>query len=147
MIAAREQFPKLTPEESFVWEEQQLEKHEYIDGKIYALGSRYRHQKDHKKNHSLIAVGLTNLLFNHLRGSNCKTGNSDLRIKVIDSHQYVYPDVVVTCDERDKDNTQFVSYPCLIIEVLLKTTEAYDRDGKFRLYQKNPVLQDYLLAS
>ena len=25
--------------------------------------------------------------------------------------------------------------------------EAYDRGGKFRLYRKNPVLQDYLLIS
>ncbi|MEO1352144.1 MAG: Uma2 family endonuclease, partial [Cyanobacteria bacterium J06635_15] len=38
MIAARESLPQLTPEEYFVWEEQQLEKYEYIDGQIYAMG-------------------------------------------------------------------------------------------------------------
>jgi hypothetical protein len=31
MIAAREQERHFTPEEYFVWEEQQLEKHELID--------------------------------------------------------------------------------------------------------------------
>ncbi|MEL7521414.1 MAG: Uma2 family endonuclease, partial [Cyanobacteria bacterium J06553_1] len=57
------------------------------------------------------------------------------------------PDVSVTCDERDKTTTQYITYPCLIVEVLSDSTEAYDRGGKFRLYQNNPVLQDYLLVS
>jgi hypothetical protein len=30
MIAVKENFPKLTPEEYFAWEEKQLEKHELI---------------------------------------------------------------------------------------------------------------------
>jgi Uma2 family endonuclease len=96
---------------------------------------------------SLIAAGLISLCFSHLQDSHCETGTSDLKIKVAGSHKYTYPDVVVTCDERDKGSTQFVTYPCLIIEVLSKSTEAYDRGGKFRLYQQNPVLQDYLLVS
>ena len=140
MIAAQESFPKLTPEEYFAWEEQQLEKHEYFEGEIFAMSGG-------SKNHSLIAAMLISLCVNHLKGSDCETGTSDLRIKTVGSHKYVYPDAVVTCDERDKGNTQFISYPCLIIEVLSKSTEAYDRGGKFRLYQKNPVLQDYLLVS
>jgi Uma2 family endonuclease len=37
MIAARESFPTFTPEEYFVWEEQQLHRHEYIDGEVYAM--------------------------------------------------------------------------------------------------------------
>ncbi len=140
MIAAKEHFPKLTPEEYFVWEEQQLEKHEYIDGEIYAMGGG-------SKNHSLIAVRLSSLFFNHLDGNTCETGNSDLRLKIPGSHKYTYPDISVTCDERDKNTVNFVTYPCLIVEVLSKSTEAYDRGGKFRLYSQNPVLQDYLLVS
>lgn len=140
MIAAKENFPQLTPEEYFAWEEQQLEKHEYFEGEVFAMSGG-------SKNHSLIAAGLTSLCFSHLRGSHCQTGTADLRIKVVGSHKYIYPDVVVTCDERDKESTQFITYPCLIVEVLSKSTEAYDRGGKFRLYQKNPVLQDYLLVS
>lgn len=140
MITAKENSPQLTPEEYFSWEEQQLEKHEYFDGEVYAMSGG-------SKNHSLIAVGLSSLFFNHLRGGICETGSSDLKIKMVDTHKYTYPDVVVTCDERDKESTQFVTYPCLIVEVLSKSTEAYDRGGKFRLYQNNPVLQDYLLVS
>jgi Uma2 family endonuclease len=140
MVVAKEQFPKLTPEEYFQWEEQQLEKHEYFDGEIFAMGGG-------SKNHSLVAVRLSSLFFNHLDGSSCETSNSDLRVKIPDSQKYTYPDVAVTCDERDKITTQFITYPCLIVEVLSKSTEAYDRGGKFWLYQQNPVLQDYLLVS
>ncbi len=31
--------------------------------------------------------------------------------------------------------------------MLSGSTEAYDRSGKFRLYRRNPALQDYLLVS
>ncbi|MFP4299623.1 MAG: Uma2 family endonuclease, partial [Spirulinaceae cyanobacterium] len=140
MTVAKDKSPRLTPQEYFLWEEQQREKYEYIDGEVYAMGGGSR-------NHSLIAVRLTTLLFNHLEGSTCETGNSDLRVKIVNTNNYTYPDVSVTCDERDKTATQYITYPCLIIEVLSNSTEAYDRGAKFRLYQKNPVLQDYLLVS
>ncbi len=37
MIASKENFPTMTPEEYFVWEETQLEKHELIDSQVYAM--------------------------------------------------------------------------------------------------------------
>ena len=46
-----------------------------------------------------------------------------------------------------KTTTQYITYPCLIVEVLSPSTEGYDRGGKFRMYRNNPVLQDYLLVS
>ncbi len=140
MVTATDDYPQLTPEEYFAWEEQQVEKYEYIDGRVYAIGGG-------SKNHSLIAVRLTTLLANHLEGGGCETGNSDLRINIAGTNDYTYPDVSVTCDERDRTATQFITYPCLIVEVLSKGTEAYDRGGKFRLYRNNPVLQDYLLVN
>lgn len=140
MVTATDDYPQLTPEEYFAWEEQQVEKYEYIDGRVYAIGGG-------SKNHSLIAVRLTTLLANHLEGGGCETGNSDLRINIAGTNDYTYPDVSVTCDERDRTTTQFITYPCLIVEVLSKGTEAYDRGGKFRLYRNNPVLQDYLLVN
>ena len=98
-------------------------------------------------NHSRIAVRLTTLFSNHLENSSCETGNSDLRINIAETSNYTYPDASVTCDDRDKTTTQYVTYPCLIVEVLSPSTEAYDRGGKFRMYRNNPVLQDYLLVS
>lgn len=140
MIAAKENFSQLTPAEYFVWEEQQLEKHEYINGEVYAMSGG-------SKNHSLISVRFITLFSNHLETSGCETGNSDLRVNIAGTNNYTYPDVSVTCDDRDKTTTQYITYPCLIVEVLSPSTEAYDRGGKFRMYRNNPNLQDYLLVS
>jgi Uma2 family endonuclease len=140
MIAAKENSLQLTPEEYFTWEEKQLEKHEYIDGQVYAMSGG-------SKNHSLISVRFITLFSNHLEGGDCETGNSDLRVNLVETTNYTYPDVSVTCDDRDKTTAQYITYPCLIVEVLSATTEAYDRGGKFRMYRNNPVLQDYLLVS
>ena len=136
----QDNFPDLTPEEYFAWEEQQLTRHEYIDGRVYAMSGG-------SKNHSLISVRLITLFANHLEGGGCETGNSDLRVNIAGTSNYTYPDVSVTCDERDQDTTQYITYPCLIVEVLSDSTEAYDRGGKFRMYRNNPVLRDYLLVS
>jgi Uma2 family endonuclease len=139
MIAGREYFPRFTPEEYFAWEEQQLVRHEYIDGEVYAMSGG-------SISHSEIALNFGSLLKNHLRGSGCKTLNSDARVNILASSHYVYPDVSVTCDERDKTTTQYITYPCLVIEVLSSSTEAYDRGNKFKLYRRNPCLQEYVLV-
>jgi Uma2 family endonuclease len=49
-------------------------------------------------NHSQISSNFNRLLGNHLRGSGCKTLNSDARVNIVGSTDYVYPDVSVTCD-------------------------------------------------
>ena len=37
---------------------------------------------------------------------------------------------MVSSDERDKQAIKFIQFPCLIVEVLSPSTEAYDRGGK-----------------
>jgi Uma2 family endonuclease len=146
MIATKDNFPRLTPEEYFAWEEQQLEKYEYIDGRVHAIsGSTIEH--DRTVNHGRIAIRFASMFDTHLESSGCITGNSDIKVNIVESNNYTYPDVSVTCDDRDKTTTQYITYPCLIVEVLSDSTEAYDRGGKFRMYRNNPVLQDYLLVS
>lgn len=140
MIAAKDNLPRLTPEEYFAWEEKQLEKHEYIDGEVYAMSGG-------SVNHGRISIRFTALFDDHLENSGCITGNSDIKVNIVTTKNYTYPAVSVTCDERDQTATQYITYPCLIVEVLSDSTEAYDRGGKFRLYRNNPVLQDYLLVS
>jgi Uma2 family endonuclease len=140
MIAAKDKPTNLTPEEYFAWEEQQLEKHELIDGQVYAMTGG-------SVNHSRIAIRFTTMFDTHLDASSCITGNSDLRVNIVGTNNYTYPDASVTCDDRDKTTTQYITYPCLIVEVLSTSTEAYDRGSKFRMYRQNPTLIDYLLVS
>lgn len=139
MIGVKDKFPKLTPEEYFVWEEQQLLRHEYLNGEIYAMSGG-------TQNHGRIASNIIFIVKGHLRGGGCQVGNSDCRVNIVETKDYVYPDVSVTCDERDRTAIQAIQYPCLIVEVLSPSTASYDRGDKFRLYRRNPSLQDYVLV-
>ncbi len=140
MIAAREIDRYFTPEEYFAWEEKQLEKHELIDGYVYTMSGGTR-------NHSDIAGNFLSIIKPHLRGSGCKTYNSDCRVNILNTSNYTYPDLSVTCDNRDREYELSIAYPCLIVEVLSKSTEAYDRGKKFEKYRRNPNLVDYVLVS
>ena len=140
MVSASDKLPKLTPAEYFVWEEQQLCRHEYINGEIYAMSGG-------TQNHSRIALKCAVLLENHLPEGSCRVFNSDCRVNIVGTNDYTYPDASVSCDHRDETTTQYITYPCLIIEVLSESTEAYDRGNKFFRYRQNPQLQEYLLVS
>jgi Uma2 family endonuclease len=67
-----------TPEEYFTWEEQQLEKHELIDGRVYAMSGG-------TQNHSAIKLNIGSLIKAHLRGSKCSVFNSDLKINILNT--------------------------------------------------------------
>ncbi len=140
MIVPRDESRYFTPEEYFIWEEKQLEKHELIDGRVYALTGG-------TKNHSTLAINLLLLIRAHLRGGRCRVFNSDLKVNILNTPNYTYPDLSVTCDARDRENPMYITYPCLIVEVLSDSTEAYDRGKKFDKYRRNPNLVDYVLAS
>ena len=140
MVALKEHFPQLTPAEYLEWEEQQEFRHEYVGGEVYAMTGG-------TLNHSSIAGNFHTILKNHLRGSGCKVFNSDAKVQILESNSYLYPDVSVTCDDRDRRATKFISHPCLIVEVLSPATEAYDRGDKFALYRRSTTLQEYVLVS
>jgi Uma2 family endonuclease len=140
MVAVKDFAQRFTPEEYFAWEEQQLERHELIDGCVCAMSGG-------TINHSEIAAKINRLLGNHLDDSGCRVLNSDARISILETTDYSYPDGSVTCDERDKTSIQYITYPCLIVEVLSDSTEAYDRSEKFYRYRRNPILQEYVLVS
>jgi Uma2 family endonuclease len=60
MVVAREHDRRFTPEEYFAWEAQQLERHELIDGHMYAMSGG-------TKNHSAIQLNIGSLITAHLR--------------------------------------------------------------------------------
>lgn len=136
MIASPEKY--LTPPEYLEWEERQDIKYEYVNGEVFAMtGGTIPHND--------IAVNLTTALKNHLRGSGCKVLMADAKLGVSEVGPFHYPDVMVTCDERDRQAIKFIQYPCLITEVLSPGTEGYDRGGKFSHYRRIKTLQEYIL--
>lgn len=139
MITAQEYFPKLTPAEYLDWEEKQELRHEYLNGEVYAMTGG-------TLNHSRVSRNFLTMLTLHLKGKGCEAFNSDAKVKIAASNDFVYPDVSVTCDDRDKTATKFIAHPCLVVEVLSPSTAAYDRRDKFNLYRRSDSLQDYVLV-
>ncbi|ERN41014.1 uncharacterized protein conserved in cyanobacteria [Rubidibacter lacunae KORDI 51-2] len=130
--------PHLTPQEYFEWEAHQELRHEYFEGAVFAMTGG-------SLPHADIALNVASVLRSHLRGR-CKVRNSDAKVGISDDGPFVYPDVSVTCDERDRTARKFSRYPCLIVEVVSPGTEAYDRGGKFALYRRLKTLKEYVLV-
>ena len=130
----------LTPEEYLQMEEKSDIKHQYIDGEIYAMAGAL-------DPHVTVALNLASDLRNHVRGSGCRVYMSDMKAQIEKANRYYYPDVMVTCDERDRQNLKYKSFPCLIVEVLSESTESFDRGDKFADYQLVETIKEYVLIN
>jgi Uma2 family endonuclease len=139
-MIANPHFSHLTPEEYLYLERQSDIKHEYIDGEIYAMAGA-------SDAHVTIAGNLFAQLLSHLRGSECRVYISDMKARLDSLNRFYYPDVMVTCDFRDRETATYKRFPCLIVEVLSDSTEAFDRGDKFIGYQTLETLQEYVLIN
>jgi len=133
--------PSLTVKEYMDHEIASNTKHEYHDGKIYALAGG-------TVNHGKISGNVYSELRNQLKNkeSSCLPFNSDVKLFIESSNSYVYPDSMVVCAEEESDEDKhFVTNPVIIVEVLSKSTAAYDRGDKLYLYRGIPSFKEYVL--
>ena len=131
-----------TPEQYLEMERQAPYKSEYYRGEIFAMaGATTRHN-----------VVKDNLIFNtmlRLRGKPCRTMSSDQRILTRHTDGlYSYPDIVIVCGKPQFSDLykDTVMNPIVIVEVLSKSTEGYDRGDKFLLYRQLESLKEYVLV-
>ncbi|UJB70027.1 Uma2 family endonuclease [Acaryochloris sp. 'Moss Beach'] len=139
MVASPKQV-HLSPEQYLSYEEASPIKHEYRDGEVYAMAGA-------SDAHVTIALNLAVGLRNHIRGSGCRVYLSDMKARVNPNNRFFYPDVMVTCDDRDQATATYKQFPSLIVEVLSASTEAFDRGDKFADYQSLESLQEYVLIN
>lgn len=130
----------MSPEEYLKAEQSSPIKHEYRWGLVYAMAGA-------SNTHVLIAGNLFAMLRNHVRGGGCRAYISDTKVQIESIQTYYYPDVAISCDPRDREFKNFLRHPCLIVEVLSDTTEAFDRGEKFGDYRNLESLQEYVLIS
>src|SRR6266404_9085154 len=105
--------PRLTPEQYLAEERAAEFRHEYYDGRIYAMsGGSYRHGQ--------IIGNLTGELRTALTMRPCSVVPNDLRLRVSPDGLYTYPDVIVVCGEPRfaDDRGDTILNPALIVEVL-----------------------------
>ena len=131
--------PILTMEAYLLAEQVAENKHEYVDGELFAMAGA-------SDFHNLIAVNLTALLFNYFRAKQlpCRTYTSDMKVKITHRKAF-YPDVMVVCN-KDNENDYYKTQPTLIIEVLSKSTRQRDKMLKRFCYQNIPTLEEYALV-
>lgn len=115
-------------------------KHEYLQGQIVAMAGV-------SKSHVIITGNLSALLVNHLRASGCISYAADMKVRLPELNLFYYPDLSITCDDRDRiSNQDFILHPKLIVEVLSDSTEAFDRGDKFSDYKSIVELEEYVLV-
>ena len=140
MVISKNNF-YISPEDYLEGERVSPIKHEYRRGHVYAMTGA-------KKPHIVIGSNLVRLLGNHLLSTPGLVLSSDIKVRLEEANCYYYPDVAVTCDERDTGSTEdFILYPSLVVEVLSPSTAAFDRGDKFADYQTASSLQEYVLIT
>ena len=129
-----------SPEEYLALEEATDYKSEYYQGEIFAMSGG-------SANHNRIAKNLVIALEVALESKPCETFITDMRLLVKKNGLYTYPDVMVICGQLEfaEGRTDTLTNPIVIVEVLSKSTQDYDRGAKFELYRAIETLQDYVL--
>ena len=139
-MALSKSYAHFTPEEYLEIERVSPIKHEYLQGQIVAMAGA-------TKAHVIITGNLSALLVTHLRGTACISYGLDMKVRLPELKLFYYPDLAVTCDDRDRvSNEDFILHPKLIIEVLSDSTEAFDRGDKFSDYKSGTALEEYVLV-
>lgn len=119
------------------------ERFEYFDGEIVSMAAG-------KISHGGIAANIVRSLGNLLLDRPCQVFGGDTAIKTIQAHPFRLPDVSVICGEliiEEILGIEMVINPILLVEVLSKSTEVYDREEKFMVYQAIESFQEYLLVA
>ena len=121
-------------------EETSRVRHEYVRGYVYAMAGA-------SKAHNEICLNIAEILRAHLRGGSCRTSMADVKLRPhFDEELFYYPDLMVTCDPRDK-HPLFNRFPKLIVEVTSESTEMLDRREKLLEYLRIETLEEYLLIA
>ena len=113
-------------------------RYEYLDGELRMLAGG-------SPDHSIIIANLTAAIKGSLKGSQCRVYNSDLQLRLSEK-RYVFPDVTISCDERDRNQKEMIRHPRVVVEVLSPTTEATDRGKKAAYYRACPTIQEYMMV-
>jgi Uma2 family endonuclease len=131
-----------TPQEYLRLEREANYKSEYFKGEIFAMaGASF--------NNNIVNENCSVLIGSFLRKKPCQSFSRDMKLHIPANTLYTYPDLMVVCGDKkfvdgEKD---IIMNPVIIIEILSKTTEAYDRGDKFALYRSIPSLREYVMIS
>jgi Uma2 family endonuclease len=132
----------LTPEEYLEIERKAEFKSEYYQGEMFAMaGAGWEH--------NMITADVIFALWPQVRSHQCSICPGDIRIRINATGLYTYADVVVVCGKPQfaDNHRDTVLNRTLIVEVLSRSSEAYDRGRKFDRYRSVESLAGYLMIA
>jgi Uma2 family endonuclease len=132
---------RMTVGEYLAFEETARERHEFLDGRVWAMsGGTYAHDA--------LSTVMAAELRGALRGTPCSASGPILRLKSPETGLYTYADALVVCGARFEDAKRTtILNPRVVVEVLSESSEAYDRGDKFAHYRSIESVADYVLVS
>jgi Uma2 family endonuclease len=131
----------ISVEEYLAGEEKTEVRHEYVDGFVRAMAGESRL-------HNEIAGNLYSEIRQAMRGGKCRTYIENVKVYPLSGalNLFYYPDVMVTCDDRDQDQ-RYCRHPKVLIEVASPSTEEKDRGEKLLAYLQNDTLEEYVIVA
>ena len=131
----------MTPDAFLAWEREQPERHHYVGGEIFDMsGGSPRHNR--------LGARAVSALDRAVEGTVCGAFSPDQRIG-LPNDVFVYADATVVCGplELRPGTTDVVTNPSIVVEVLSKSTERYDRSEKQKGYLSLPSLVHLVFVS
>jgi len=142
-LASVQTHPVFSDKDYLEFERFAQEKHEFLDGSVYAMAGE-------SLAHSTICFNLHGLIHNQLRGKRCRGFSPNMKVATNEAGLFSYPDLIIVCGKPVKHDAKadVLTNPTVIFEVLSPSTEHYDRGEKFLRYTNYiETLRDYVLIS
>lgn len=133
---------RYTYAEYVAFEVASAEKHEFLDGEIYAMAGG-------SEEHSALSAAMVRLLGNVVVDRPCRVHTSDLRIYVESVGLATYPDASVCgpLEQHEPSPKATALNPVVLVEVTSDSSEEYDTGTKREHYQTIPTLREYVIVS
>lgn len=142
-MALAKAHPIFSPTDYLEFERFQVDRHEFLDGNVYAMAGE-------SPRHSSICFNLYTIIGLQLRGKRCRGFSPNMKVATNEKGLFSYPDLAVVCGapKFHDEKSDVLTNPSVIFEVLSPSTEHYDRGEKFLRYVNCiESLTDYLLIS
>lgn len=130
-----------TPEEYLELEEKAEYRSEYHNGEIIPMTGG-------TADHNTIALNFCRKFPVLIGDQQYEIYMADMRLSIPEYQRYTYPDIIIVEGKPifETSSKTTVTNPSVIVEVLSKSTQAYDRTKKFKFYRSIPTLVEYILV-
>jgi Uma2 family endonuclease len=131
-----------TVEEYLTFENQSMEKHEYLECEVLEMPER-------GIVHSILFTNIFREIANAIRKDKSRAiFGSNMQLYVPQNTLFAYPDISIYNRDLRTWNDEYncITDPIVLIEIVDVHSNDYDRGNKFKLYREIPTLKEYILV-